>query len=209
MLKQNVDCFLLPRQSELAPSPPHGSEPASSPPRRLRSLVSRSAYDKSSPLFCRISRATYQTIINRMPDIFAAGYGSVYTPPPAERIREISRLATINTIASIWVARQSHFVWHAGWIESRDRRRSHDGRGSVHSTWFGTTAVLEYRHFGFFPHPVDITLPRPSCERRRSRFQSSLRAIQSGIARVPQIEAIVLIVANRLISRIRSARGGV
>ena len=36
----------------------------------------------SPPVILQDFESTWQTITNRMPDIFAAGYGAVYTPPP-------------------------------------------------------------------------------------------------------------------------------
>jgi alpha-amylase len=38
--------------------------------------------DVSPPVILQDFESTWQTITNRMPDIFAAGYGGVYTPPP-------------------------------------------------------------------------------------------------------------------------------
>ena len=40
------------------------------------------AQQVSSPVILQDFESTWQTITNRMPDIFAAGYGGVYTPPP-------------------------------------------------------------------------------------------------------------------------------
>jgi glycosidase len=40
------------------------------------------AYDVSAPAILQDFENSWQTISNRMPDIFAAGYGGVYTPPP-------------------------------------------------------------------------------------------------------------------------------
>jgi alpha-amylase len=41
------------------------------------------AYDTSPPPILQYFESTYNTISSRMPDIFQAGYGIVYTPPPA------------------------------------------------------------------------------------------------------------------------------
>jgi hypothetical protein len=38
--------------------------------------------EASPPVILQDFESTWQTITNRMPDIFAAGYGGVYTPPP-------------------------------------------------------------------------------------------------------------------------------
>jgi hypothetical protein len=38
--------------------------------------------ETSAPAILQDFESTWQTITNRMPDIFAAGYGGVYTPPP-------------------------------------------------------------------------------------------------------------------------------
>ena len=40
------------------------------------------AEDVSAPATLQDFENTYQTIENRMPDVFSAGYGSIYTPPP-------------------------------------------------------------------------------------------------------------------------------
>jgi alpha-amylase len=40
------------------------------------------AYEVSAPAFLQDFESSWQVISNRTPDIFAAGYGSVYTPPP-------------------------------------------------------------------------------------------------------------------------------
>jgi alpha-amylase len=40
------------------------------------------AYDVSPPAILQDFEDTYQTMQNRMPDFFAAGYGAIYTPPP-------------------------------------------------------------------------------------------------------------------------------
>ncbi|MCC6423473.1 MAG: hypothetical protein IT447_08335 [Phycisphaerales bacterium] len=40
------------------------------------------AEDVSAPVILQYFEGSYRTIENRTPDIFAAGYGSVYTPPP-------------------------------------------------------------------------------------------------------------------------------
>jgi alpha-amylase len=42
-----------------------------------------SAFDTSPPPILQYFESTYNTISSRMPDIFQAGYGIVYTPPPA------------------------------------------------------------------------------------------------------------------------------
>src|SRR4051794_11241271 len=40
------------------------------------------AVDNSSPAILQDFENTYGTIENRMADVFAAGYGGIYTPPP-------------------------------------------------------------------------------------------------------------------------------
>src|SRR4051812_30553329 len=40
------------------------------------------AEDKSPPVILQWFESTYDTIERRMPDVFAAGYGNIYTPPP-------------------------------------------------------------------------------------------------------------------------------
>jgi hypothetical protein len=42
-----------------------------------------SAFDTSPPPILQYFESTYNTISSRMPDIFQAGYGIVYTPPPS------------------------------------------------------------------------------------------------------------------------------
>ena len=41
------------------------------------------AFDTSPPPVLQYFESTYNTISSRMPDIFQAGYGIVYTPPPS------------------------------------------------------------------------------------------------------------------------------
>ena len=41
-----------------------------------------SAFDTSPPPILQYFESTYNTISSRMPDIFQAGYGIIYTPPP-------------------------------------------------------------------------------------------------------------------------------
>jgi len=41
-----------------------------------------SARDKSAPVILQYFENTYQTIERRAPDVFMAGYGAVYMPPP-------------------------------------------------------------------------------------------------------------------------------
>ena len=48
----------------------------------LASLTPARADDTSAPVILQDFENTYGTIELRMPDIFAAGYGAVYTPPP-------------------------------------------------------------------------------------------------------------------------------
>ncbi len=44
--------------------------------------TARAQYDVSAPVIFQDFENTWSTIQNRMPDIFAAGYGSIYVPPP-------------------------------------------------------------------------------------------------------------------------------
>ena len=44
--------------------------------------LSSRADDVSDPVILQYFESSYSTIANRMPDIFAAGYGALYTPPP-------------------------------------------------------------------------------------------------------------------------------
>ena len=41
------------------------------------------ATDVSAPVIIQDFESTWQSVTNKMPDIFAAGYGGVYTPPPS------------------------------------------------------------------------------------------------------------------------------
>ena len=41
------------------------------------------AYDVSPPAILQDFESTWQSVTNKMPDVFAAGYGGVYTPPPS------------------------------------------------------------------------------------------------------------------------------
>src|SRR4051812_12273976 len=41
-----------------------------------------SAQDVSAPAILQMYEASYKTIKNRAPDIFLAGYGGMWTPPP-------------------------------------------------------------------------------------------------------------------------------
>src|SRR5690242_2712841 len=75
----------------------HGHEYMPMPPKicsRLRrtlaaALVCAAAFaipvraaDSSPPVILQWFESTYSTIENRTPDLFMAGYGAVYTPPP-------------------------------------------------------------------------------------------------------------------------------
>jgi len=44
--------------------------------------VTAYAVDVSHPVILQYFESNYGTLEYRMPDIFAAGYGQVYTPPP-------------------------------------------------------------------------------------------------------------------------------
>jgi len=48
----------------------------------LSFLSHAEAQEVSAPVILQDFESSWQTITNRMPDIFAAGYGGVYTPPP-------------------------------------------------------------------------------------------------------------------------------
>jgi len=71
--------------------------PRTPPPRPLRRITSAcllaalclalaagaaSAEDRSAPAILQYFESTYATIEHRAPDVFMAGYGAVYTPPP-------------------------------------------------------------------------------------------------------------------------------